>query len=396
MKLNKYFLICLLFLGDISWSQTNKESFWKDHFDFKGYVKYMPSVFLIHTPQVVSLQNNLFHNRLELSSFISEVVTVKLDVRNRFFFGEYVKSFPNFGQFIKQSNRSANGYDDYLSWLVLDSEQAVIHSTIDRFYVHFSKGKWDITLGRQRINWGINTIWNPNDIFNTYSFTDFDYEERPGSDALRVQYATGPTGSIEFAARLFTDIDYISMGSIWRFNKWNTDFQVISGVLHQDIVLGLGWSTYFGNNGCKGEMSYFINYTDTANSRHQFVGTLSWDYMLDNNGLVSVGFLYNHLGVTSLSSSSIFAIQPTARMLYPYRYTLLVGYMQPIKEIISLSINALYSPGESHSLFVSPSFQYLINENWDISFVSQIALGMENNEFKSPLQVFFLRFKLSF
>ena len=193
--------------------------------------------YLLYTPTANQFKNNLFHNRIELSSFINDNLTIKLDLRNRFF-GEYVKSFPNFGQFIQQSNRSANGYEDYLSWLLLDSDQAVIHSTIDRFYVHYSKGKWDITLGRQRINWGINTIWNPNDIFNTYSFTDFDYEERPGSDALRIQYATSPTGRIELAARFFTDIDYISIGALWGFNKWNTDFQVISGVLQKILYLG--------------------------------------------------------------------------------------------------------------------------------------------------------------
>lgn len=29
--------------------------------------------------------------------------------------------------------------------------------------------------------------WNPNDWFNTYNYFDFDYEERPGTDAIRVR-----------------------------------------------------------------------------------------------------------------------------------------------------------------------------------------------------------------
>ena len=37
----------------------------------------------------------------------------------------------------------------------------------------------------------MNLVWNPNDLFNAFSFVDFDYEERPGSDALRIQKYTG-------------------------------------------------------------------------------------------------------------------------------------------------------------------------------------------------------------
>ena len=36
------------------------------------------------------------------------------------------------------------------------------------------------TAGRQRINWGQTFVWNVNDVFNAYSYFDFDYKERPG------------------------------------------------------------------------------------------------------------------------------------------------------------------------------------------------------------------------
>ena len=48
-----------------------------------------------------------------------------------------------------------------------------------------------LRIGRQRINWGVNLAWNPNDLFNAYSLIDFDYQERPGSDAIRFQYYMG-------------------------------------------------------------------------------------------------------------------------------------------------------------------------------------------------------------
>ena len=62
-------------------------------------------------------------------------------------------------------------------------------------------------IGRQRINWGVNLAWNPNDLFNAYSLIDFDYQERSGVDAIRFQYYTGEMSSIEFAIQPGENID---------------------------------------------------------------------------------------------------------------------------------------------------------------------------------------------
>jgi hypothetical protein len=71
-------------------------------------------------------------------------------------------------------------------------------------YLDYTAGKWQFRVGRQRINWGVNLVWNPNDVFNSFSYFDFDYEERPGSDAVRVQYYTGTTSSASWFTKQAT------------------------------------------------------------------------------------------------------------------------------------------------------------------------------------------------
>ncbi|MCG8318265.1 MAG: hypothetical protein MI921_02070 [Cytophagales bacterium] len=56
------------------------------------------------------------------------------------------------------------------------------------------KGCYQV-IGKHRINWGKSYVWNPNDVFNAYSFFDFDYEERRGTDALLIKYTTSPFSS---------------------------------------------------------------------------------------------------------------------------------------------------------------------------------------------------------
>lgn len=366
------------------------------NWELNGYLKYLTSVYFLHQPNKAMLQDNLIHNRLNFKWYINNDFTFKADLRTRVFFGEYTKLQPNYGKAILRGDSLKNGYTDYLSWALLDERGAVIHSTLDRLYFQYSKGNWDIRLGRQRINWGINTIWNPNDIFNTFSFTDFDYEERPGSDALRIQYFTGVASSIEFAVKAFTRWENATAAFLWKTNKWNYDFQVLGGIVGQDLVFGGGWAGNIKDAGFKGEFSYFYNFADTATNRHSFTGTVSFDYLFSSKTYLVAGFMYNNNGSTSANSSELFGYTPSAKNIYPYRYSIFATFSQPIKEVFSVGLTAVYSPGESHSLFLTPNFAYTINEQWDISIVGQISLNKSGSYYVSPVQVAFLRIKFSF
>lgn len=365
------------------------------NWELGGYVKYLTSLYLVQQPVSLMIQNNLIHNRLNFKWYINDDFTLKADLRTRVFFGEFIKLQPNYGAAIISGDSVTRGYRDYISW-AYDTEGFAIHTILDRFYFQYSKGNWDVRLGRQRINWGINTIWNPNDIFNAFSFTDFDYEERPGSDALRIQYFTGVASSIEFAAKAFTRWEDATAAFLWKTNKWDYDFQVLGGIVGQDIVVGGGWAGHIKGAGFKGELSYFYNYADTTNNRHSFTGTISVDYLFKSNTYFTGGFMYNSNGGTSTNALQLFAYQPSAKNLYPYRYSFFVTLMHPITQVFNVGLTTVYSPGESHAMFLSPNLAYSINEMWDISLVGQFSFNQSNGYYISPSQVLFLRIKLSF
>ena len=93
-----------------------------------------------------------------------------------------------------------NGYIN-LSDNILTGKSYIFNSRIDRAYIDYTKDKFQLRIGRQRINWGQCFTWNPNDLFNAYSFFDFDYVEKPGSDAIRIQYYSTGTSTFEFAVK---------------------------------------------------------------------------------------------------------------------------------------------------------------------------------------------------
>ncbi len=89
-----------------------------------------------------------------------------------------------------------------MSWNIVDENSFFLNTTIDRLWLDLNFNKFQARIGRQRINWGQTFVWNPNDIFNAYSFFDFDYTERPGSDAIRLQYYPSFSSAIELAAKI--------------------------------------------------------------------------------------------------------------------------------------------------------------------------------------------------
>lgn len=111
--------------------------------------------------------------------------------------------------------------------------------------------------GRQRINWGINLVWNPNDLFNAFSYMDFDYEERPGSDAILITWYPSFSSSVGIACKAAKEEKYRTLAAKYRFNLFNCDFQVLAGQAGYDYVLGGGWTGNIGNVSTRGEASWF-------------------------------------------------------------------------------------------------------------------------------------------
>src|SRR5690606_16799016 len=165
-----------------------------------GYLKFLQTVQFQEVGETW-LTDNILHNRLNFNWYPVEGLRVNAEVRTRLFYGETVKLIPAYKDFVDDNT----GYAFDLSAIWADGQSFFLHSIVDRFNVDWSAGDWQVRLGRQRINWGQTFIWNPNDVFNAYSFFDFVYEERPGSDALLVRRYLGATSSVELAAAFDED-----------------------------------------------------------------------------------------------------------------------------------------------------------------------------------------------
>ncbi|MEN8121983.1 MAG: hypothetical protein ABFS35_16660, partial [Bacteroidota bacterium] len=193
MKSIKLHITFILFIMASTVFSQEEEKKW----ELNGYITNMQSV-QFENVHGVWLSDNLINNRLNFNWYPNDKWKFNFGLRNRIFTGESVKLIPEYDQLLLQSEQ---GWID-LSRNVINEQSVILNSSIDRIYLQYETGNFSATLGRQRINWGKSYVWNPNDLFNAYSFFDFDYPEKPGSDAIRLQYYTGMASSIELAAKI--------------------------------------------------------------------------------------------------------------------------------------------------------------------------------------------------
>lgn len=358
--------------------------------EWKGYVKYLSNTTNLNLPFYEELlTNQLIHQRLNMRWDLKDNLVLHGGWRNQLYFGELVKSNPQFGPSLLERQ------DDYfhLSSNPIDNNDLVYNTTVDRFYMEYYRGNLEIAIGRQRVNWGINTIWNPNDIFNTYSFVDFDYEERPGSDAINVRYYLGDVSSIEFAAKIHGEKEKMVMAGLWKFNRSDYDFQLLGGYANGFWTLGGGWAGNLGNAGWKGEWTWFKS--DIENIDNTFLITTAVDYSFANSWYISGGYLYNHSGSSGTSITELLTFDVSAQNIYPYRHAILLTNSYPVTPLFNTALTIVYTPNSSHPMFISPVFSYSVAQDWDLDLTGQIGLE-KGDSFYSPLQAFFLRMRYSY
>lgn len=392
-QLNQSILLILITLSGVSafgQSEEGDSNKWKEKFTVNGYVKYMNTNSFANLDTIYS--DNLIHNRINFKYYANNNFTFSLDFRNRLFYGETVKLTPNYGDLVGTDN----GLID-LSFNLIDRNALVFNTTIDRANVEFNKGNWNVRLGRQRINWGINMAWNPNDLFNAYNFVDFDYQERPGADALRVQYYTGPMSHLEVAYKPGKDIDASVIAGLWSFNKLGYDFQFVGGNYYTDYTIGTGWAGNIKKIGFKGEASYFHDKANLSDTTGIFVSSVTFDYSFEKGVYINMGGLYNS---GADKNANLFQLQSSfsnlsAKNLMPTQFAGMLQVSGAFTPIMGGGITTMYLPS-INGVFLIPTLSYSILENWDMDFVGQLLFAEYNSKFNNVSNSVFLRLRWSY
>lgn len=389
--MKKYLLIfLLLLLINHAKSQSNLV--------LNGYIKglgmyYKPntSIPISETDSLDYLFLNQIHNRINFRWYASNELTFAVEARNRLFFGQMIGEFSEYEE-------SINNDDGYLNMgtVLASGDSWFLHSMLDRAWVDYTKGNWQIRMGRQRINWGINLVWNPNDIFNTFSYFEFDYEERPGTDAVKVQYYTGATSSAQLVYKIGRSADETAIAVMYRFSQFNYDFQFLSGWAGKDFVFGGGWAGDIKGGGFRGEFSYFVPLQNNNGSIEVFVASVSGDYTLGNSIYLHSGILFNSNGVLGPAGGrTFFDTNLNAKILSAGMFNLFGQISYPFTPLLSGNLSSMINPSDGSS-FLGPSLSYSLGNNLELMINGQLFLGKIGTEYGEFGKALYGRIKWAF
>lgn len=336
------------------------------------------------------ISDNLIHNRLNFKWYMSDKFTFDLELRNRFMSGQSINN-----SFIDELDED-NGIVD-LSTNISSGEDYVLNSKIDRLWFQYISGGLEITVGRQRVNWGRSFAWNPNDVFNSYSFFDFDYEEKPGSDALRAQYYWGFASSFDFAIASDNDENITAAGRLI-FNKWNYDFQFLGGIVKSDdYIIGAGWEGAIKDAGFRGEISYLHPIEEFSDTSGVVLACAGIDYTFSNSLMLRLEAFYNQY-IAKSGSINLYGFlnsELSVKTLSFSEWSFMGSVSYPITPLLNSTLNVMYFP-EMKGFFVGPSLEYSFTDNLYFSIIYQVFSGEFVTSKRDKFNMAYLRLKYSF
>lgn len=388
-------IIIVLFSFNVSFAQLSS-------FDYNGYTKYLFSS--VKYPNIDDRFNDhLIHSRFNTRWYPSKSLTGALELRTRIFFGESVEKIPFYSSLIE----SKQGLVD-MDVLLWDEKKTIGYAEIDRLWLDYVKDDWQFTVGRQRIAWGTSWAWNPTDLFNPKDVLDFDYEEMPGADAVRIQYYTGPVTKVELAVSPGKRKEDLIAAGLISFNQWNYDFNFIAGYKKERWVLGGGWVGDISNAGFRGEilvsqapkknydspMYQFLNLEPLSSDAPDVSFVISGDYTLPNSFYIHTEILFNSRGTKSYAS--LYRAEAVELdLLTPARWSVFQEFAYQFTPLFRGSIFSIYNPNDK-SFVIVPSATYSVKTNLDFYLTGLFFGGESYTEFGDYGSTLFVRLKYSF
>lgn len=378
-------ILLSLFIVFISISYTKAQEDKPKKFAVNGYISSMQSVMAIDSVKELWIADNLLHNRLNVFWYPTNKITGTIQLRNRLMYGDQVKS----SNFLLAKRKTY--FDDKDLSYNLENKSYFLQSKIDRLWFQYTLNKIELVVGRQRINWGQSFAFNPNDIFNAYSYFDFDYVERPGSDAINIKYYTGVASSLEAAIKVDSS-NNITAAARAVLNKWNYDFQIIGGLLSEsDWVGGFGWAGNIKSLGFRGEASYFQPKENFSDTTGLFMMSASLDYTFANSLFIQAEGLFSNVdNNTTTSLMERYNAPQNVKNLAFSKASFVISASYPINPLLNASLSGMYFLGLD-GFYLGPSLSYSLKDNLDLSAYYQYF-----NIDPIGLHMAFLRIKQSF
>lgn len=278
-----------------------------------------------------------------------------------------------------------------LSQTLVERESARYMHRLYRATLNYRDDYFSLAVGRQQIPWGRGHFFTPTDIFNPFSPTQIELEERDGVDALnlttaewksyKAQFIYTPRGKRLHPQRIMGRISRDVMGY---------EVGILGGRYAEDHVLGADMEGNLGDAALRGEFLF----QDAEDEKNFFKYTLNADYNLPRNVLVGLEYHYNGEGHHRRSQYQIsrFAVGEIQQLAKNYGAFLIQHDLTPLWTVA----NRILMNMDDVSFFMRPEIEFEASDNLILSAAVLLYLGDVADEFGAGQNLYLMEVKYSF
>ncbi len=173
--------------------------------------------------------------RLRLDAFVGESFSARLDWDNELRFGNLDTLFsglrPADTFFGWEEEIHAFGFSrgtGHRQWV----------TRIYRGFVRWEPEPFEVTVGRQRIAWGVGRIWNPTDRLSFVPPLAIESDQAPGADAIDLRYRLSGMSYVQAVYAAGTSSDEARYALRYQGVVRDVDVSVMAGVFDRARVVG--------------------------------------------------------------------------------------------------------------------------------------------------------------
>ena len=248
-----------------------------------------------------------------------------------------------------------------LKWWLKRGTNYNVYHFIDRLYIRKDFEIGNIAIGRQRISWGTGRVWNPTDLFNPVSPSNFAKFEKDGVDVVSLKFYLGSLSDLNFIYNPTNKLKEGNFGLRLKVNYKGFDISSVSGYFDRKIIVGFDFVGSIFNAGVRGEGAMFAKKNGTGSNFFKL--SMGFDNQFTRNLYALFEYHFNGEGKSDKNE---------------YEIQLLMN-----REVLNLSRNYLFMSiiyNVNPVLTISSSFNQNLNDGSGFINLNATLLTSDNSE----------------
>lgn len=312
---------------------------------------------------------------------------IKINYDNQAEFGSFVST----GDYRLAEKWSEERQFLDLSQTFVEEESVRYLHRLYRATVSYRDEPFTMEIGRQQIPWGRGHFFTPTDVFNPFSPTQIELEERDGVDAIHLNFAEWKSlkGQFIYTPRGKRLHPQRIMGRISR-DVLAYEIGLLGGRVGKDHVVGLDLEGNLGDAVLRGEGIF----READSEKEFFKYTLNFDYNLPKNFLAGLEYYYNGQGRRHPRDYQLdrFIKGDIQQMGKNFGAFLIQHDVTPLWTVAHRFIMNM----DDVSFFVRPEIQYEATNNLIFAAATQLFLGHPSDEFGRGQNLYLMEVRYSF